>query len=71
MHETSAQRVASGIVFRGGFRMPARNTPQKTLESWKQISGGSTLVRQVSRSQSPSFRRIHPAQVEWRVEDHA
>ena len=30
--------VASGIVFRGGFGMPARNAPQKTLESWKQIA---------------------------------
>ena len=30
--------AASGIVFRGGLGMPERNTPQKTLESWKQIA---------------------------------
>jgi Putative lumazine-binding len=67
MHETSAQRAASGIVFRGGFGMPARNTPQKTLESWKQIAAyldrSERTARRWEASEGlPVHRREHEKQ---------
>src|SRR6266576_99003 len=59
--------VASGIVFRGGFGMPARNTPQKTLESWKQIAAyldrSQRTVRRWEASEGlPVHRREHEKQ---------
>ncbi len=59
--------VASGIVFRGGFGMPARNTPQKTLESWKQIAAyldrSERTVRRWEASEGlPVHRREHDKQ---------
>ncbi len=59
--------VASGIVFRGGFGMPARNTPQKTLESWKQIAAyldrSERTVRRWETSEGlPVHRREHDKQ---------
>jgi hypothetical protein len=39
MPETATSNAASAIFFRGGLGMSARNTPQKRLESWKQIAG--------------------------------
>jgi Putative lumazine-binding len=67
MHETSAQRAASGIVSRGGFGMPARNTPQKTLESWKQIAAyldrSERTARRWEASEGlPVHRREHEKQ---------
>ena len=67
MHETSAQRAASGIVFRGGLGMPARNTPQKTLESWKQIAAyldrSERTARRWEASEGlPVHRREHEKQ---------
>jgi Putative lumazine-binding len=67
MHETSAQRAASGIVFRGGFGMPSRNTPQKTLESWKQIAAyldrSERTARRWEASEGlPVHRREHEKQ---------
>jgi putative lumazine-binding protein len=67
MHETSAQRAASGIVFRGGFGMPARNTPQRTLESWKQIAAyldrSERTARRWEASEGlPVHRREHEKQ---------
>jgi hypothetical protein len=67
MHETSAQRTASGIVFRGGFGMPARNTPLKTLESWKQIAAyldrSERTARRWEASEGlPVHRREHEKQ---------
>ena len=59
--------AASGIVFRGGFGMPARNTPQKTLESWKQIAAyldrSERTVRRWEASEGlPVHRREHDKQ---------
>jgi hypothetical protein len=67
MHETSAQRAPSGIVSRGGFGMPARNTPQKTLESWKQIAAylerSERTARRWETSEGlPVHRREHEKQ---------
>jgi hypothetical protein len=58
---------ASGIVFRGGFGMPARNTPQKTLESWKQIAAyldrSERTARRWEASEGlPVHRREHEKQ---------
>ena len=67
MHETSAQRAVSGIVFRGGFGMPSRNTPQKTLESWKQIAAYLDRSERTARRWEaveglPVHRREHEKQ---------
>ena len=58
---------ASGIVFRGGFGMLARNTPQKTLESWKQIAAyldrSERTVRRWEASEGlPVHRHEHEKQ---------
>jgi hypothetical protein len=59
--------VPSAIVLRGGFGMPARNTPQKTLESWKQIAAyldrSERTVRRWEASEGlPVHRREHEKQ---------
>jgi hypothetical protein len=59
--------VPSGIVLRGGFGMPARNTPQKALESWKQIAAyldrSERTVRRWEASEGlPVHRREHERQ---------
>src|SRR5437868_15083409 len=59
--------VASGIVFGGGFDMPVRNTPQKTLESWKQIASyldrsERTVRRWEANEGLPVHRREHEKQ---------
>jgi hypothetical protein len=58
---------SSGIVFRGGFDMPERNTPEKTLESWKQIAAyldrSERTVRRWEASEGlPVHRREHEKQ---------
>ena len=60
-------RMASGIVFRGGLGMPERNTPRKTLESWKQIAAyldrSERTVRRWEASEGlPVHRREHEKQ---------
>jgi Putative lumazine-binding len=60
-------RVRFGIVFRGGFDMPVRNTPQKTLESWKQIAAyldrsERTVRRWEATEGLPVHRREHEKQ---------
>ncbi len=67
MHEISAQRAASGIVSRGGFGMPSRNTPQQALESWKQIAAyldrSERTARRWEASEGlPVHRREHDKQ---------
>ena len=57
----------SGIVLRGSFAMPERNTPQKTLESWKQIAGyldrsERTVRRWEATEGLPIHRREHERQ---------
>jgi len=57
----------SDIVLRGGFGMPERNTPQKTLESWKQIAGyldrsERTVRRWEATEGLPVHRREHERQ---------
>jgi hypothetical protein len=57
----------SDIVFRGGLAMPERNTPQKTLESWKQIAAyldrSERTVRRWEASEGlPVHRREHEKQ---------
>ena len=60
--------AASGIVVRGGsFGMPERNTPQKTLESWKQIAAylersERTVRRWEATEGLPVHRRGHEKQ---------
>jgi Putative lumazine-binding len=59
--------VPSGIVLRGGFGMPTRNTPQKTLECWKQIAAyldrSERTVRRWEASEGlPVHRREHEKQ---------
>jgi hypothetical protein len=59
--------AASDIVFRGSLRMPAQNTPQKTLESWKQIAGylersERTVRRWEATEGLPVHRREHEKQ---------
>jgi Putative lumazine-binding len=59
--------VASGIVFGGGFDIPVRNTPQKTLESWKQIAAyldrsERTVRRWEVTERLPVHRREHEKQ---------
>jgi len=59
--------AASAIVFRGSLRMPERNTPQKTLESWKQIAGyldrsERTVRRWEATEGLPVHRREHERQ---------
>jgi Putative lumazine-binding len=59
--------AASDIVFRGSFGMPARNTPQKTLESWKQIAAylersERTVRRWEATEGLPVHRREHEKQ---------
>jgi Putative lumazine-binding len=59
--------AASAIVFRGGLGMPTRNTPQKTLESWKQIAGyldrsERTVRRWEANEGLPVHRREHEKQ---------
>jgi hypothetical protein len=58
---------ASGIVFRGDLVMPERNTPQKTLESWKQIAAyldrSERTVRRWEVTEGlPVHRREHEKQ---------
>jgi hypothetical protein len=58
---------SSGIVLRGGFVMPERNTPQKALESWKQIAGyldrsERTVRRWEATEGLPVHRREHEKQ---------
>jgi hypothetical protein len=60
-------QAASGIVFRGELAMPPRNTPQKTLESWKQIAAyldrSERTVRRWEASEGlPVHRREHDKQ---------
>lgn len=55
------------IVFRGGVGMPQRNTPQKTLESWKQIAAylersERTVRRWEATEGLPVHRREHEKQ---------
>ena len=57
----------SDIVLRGGFGMPERNTPQKTLESWKQIAAyldrsERTVRRWEATEGLPVHRREHERQ---------
>jgi Putative lumazine-binding len=57
----------SAIVLRGGFGMPARNIPQKTLESWKQIAAyldrsERTVRRWEAIEGLPVHRREHERQ---------
>jgi hypothetical protein len=57
----------SDIVMRGGFGMPAHNTPQKTLECWKQIAAyldrSERTVRRWEASEGlPVHRREHEKQ---------
>ena len=64
---TQLGSAASGIFFRGGFRMPERNIPQKTLESWKQIAAylerSERTVRRWEGSEGlPVHRREHEKQ---------
>src|SRR5882724_7972014 len=64
---TQLSSAASGIFFRGGFDMPERNTPQKTLESWKQIAAyldrSERTVRRWEASEGlPVHRREHEKQ---------
>jgi Putative lumazine-binding len=59
--------VASAIVFRGGTPMFQRNTPQKTLESWKQIAAylersERTVRRWEATEGLPVHRREHEKQ---------
>jgi Putative lumazine-binding len=59
--------VPSGIVLRGSFAMPERNTPQKTLESWKQIAAyldrsERTVRRWEATEGLPVHRREHERQ---------
>ena len=56
--------VASGIVRGRGLEMSQRNTPQKTLETWKQIAGyldrSDRTVRRWEASEGlPVHRREH------------
>src|SRR5450432_84135 len=58
---------SSGIVLRGGFVMPERNTPRKTLESWKQIAAylersERTVRRWEATEGLPVHRREHEKQ---------
>jgi Putative lumazine-binding len=64
---TQLSSAASGIVLRGGLRMPERNTLQKTLESWKQIAGylersERTVRRWEAAEGLPVHRREHEKQ---------
>ena len=69
---TLASSAAGGIVFRGGGAMPEpntppRNTPQKTLESWKQIAAylersERTVRRWEATEGLPVHRREHEKQ---------
>jgi hypothetical protein len=59
--------AASDIVFRGSLRMLERNTPQKTLESWKQIAAylersERTVRRWEALEGLPVHRREHEKQ---------
>jgi hypothetical protein len=59
--------AASDIVFRGSLRMPALNTPQKMLESWKQIAAylersERTVRRWEAAEGLPVHRREHEKQ---------
>ena len=56
-----------GIVLRGGIAMPEPNTPQKTLEAWKQIAAyldrSERTVRRWEASEGlPVHRREHERQ---------
>jgi hypothetical protein len=67
MPETATSNAASAIVFRGGLGMSARNTPQKTLESWKQIAAyldrsERTVRRWEANEGLPVHRREHEKQ---------
>src|ERR1700733_11265388 len=60
-------RISSGIVGWRGLEMSQRNTPQKTLESWKQIAGyldrSERTVRRWEASEGlPVHRREHEKQ---------
>jgi len=64
---TQANSAGFDIVFRGGMSMPERNTPQKTLESWKQIAGylersERTVRRWEAQEGLPVHRREHEKQ---------
>ena len=64
---TQLGSAPSGIFFRGGLRMPERNTPQKTLQSWKQIAGylecsERTVRRWEATEGLPVHRREHEKQ---------
>src|SRR4249919_3611390 len=59
--------VSGGIVSRGDFGMRLQNTPQKTLESWKQIAAylerSERTVRRWEASEGlPVHRREHEKQ---------
>src|ERR1041385_8218936 len=61
---TELYPAPSAIVLRGSFAMPERNTPQKTLESWKQIAAyldrsERTVRRWEAAEGLPVHRRGH------------
>jgi hypothetical protein len=61
------RETGGGIVFRGDLVMPERNTPQRTLESWKQIAAyldrSERTVRRWEASEGlPVHRREHEKQ---------
>ena len=69
MAEVSQLRreTGGGIVFRGDWVMPERNTTQKTLESWKQIAAyldrsERTVRRWEATEGLPVHRREHEKQ---------
>jgi hypothetical protein len=67
MPETATSNAASAIVFHRGLGMSARNTPQKTLESWKQIAAyldrsERTVRRWEANEGLPVHRREHEKQ---------
>src|SRR5215471_3024101 len=61
------RETSGGIVFRGDLVMPERNTPQRTLESWKQIAAyldrsERTVRRWEANEGLPVHRREHEKQ---------
>ena len=67
MPETAAWRRSFWYSLRGSLGMPERNTPQKTLESWKQIAGyldrsERTVRRWEATEGLPVHRREHEKQ---------
>jgi hypothetical protein len=67
MREALGGATSAGVGFRVSFEMPPRNTPQKSLESWKQIAAyldrSERTVRRWEASEGlPVHRREHEKQ---------